>query len=116
MASATNEKSGTFSTKPRSGGGEGDTMSDNREQPRFEINTTGTLILETGFKIPFVVKDMSQRGAKLLLQHSVVLPARFTVEIASPDHRQIKRGKAARQWQRAPLVGIRLLSSQTINL
>lgn len=93
-----------------------DTMAEHREHPRVEVNTTGTLVLETGFKIPFVVKDMSQRGAKLLLQHSVVLPSRFMIEIVSPDHRKIKRCKCTRQWQRGPLVGVRLLSSQTIEL
>ncbi|MEQ8559677.1 MAG: PilZ domain-containing protein [Henriciella sp.] len=91
-------------------------MNDGREYPRFDISTNGTLVLDTGFKIPFVVKDMSQRGAKLLLQHSVVLPERFTVEIVSPDKRKIKRCKSSRQWQRGPLVGIRLLSAETIEL
>lgn len=116
MASATNKKFGTFATKPLAESADQMDNSENREHPRFEVNTNGTLVLETGFKIPFVVKDMSQRGAKLLLQHSVVLPARFTVEIVSPDNRKIKHCKASRQWQRGPLVGIRLLSSQTINL
>ncbi|RIJ15309.1 PilZ domain-containing protein [Henriciella mobilis] len=116
MASATNKKFGTIAAKPAADNAGQDDMSENREHPRFDVNTNGTLVLETGFKIPFVVKDMSQRGAKLLLQHSVVLPARFTVEIVSPDNRKIKRCKASRQWQRGPLVGVRLLSSQTINL
>lgn len=91
-------------------------MAESREHPRFAVNTTGTLILETGFKISFVVKDMSQRGAKILLQNSIILPERFIIEIISPDNRKIKRSKAARQWQRGPLVGVRLLSAETISL
>ena len=113
MASLTNKKTNTFAKKPAPENGD---AAENRAHPRFEINTTGTLMLETGFKIPFVVKDMSQRGAKLLLQHSVVLPQRFTIEIVSPDKRKIKRCKSSRQWQRGPLVGVRLLSSETIDL
>lgn len=88
----------------------------NREHPRYAVNTTGTLILDTGFKIPFVVKDMSQRGAKILLRSSIILPAHFVIEIVSPDKSRIKRSKASRQWQRGPLIGIRLLSSETIRL
>jgi hypothetical protein len=42
-------------------------MEEYREHVRFQINTTGTLILESGFKVTFVVKDISQRGAKILL-------------------------------------------------
>ncbi len=91
-------------------------MSEHRAHPRFDVNTTGTLILETGFKIPFVVKDMSQRGAKILLSKTLVLPDRFIVEMVSPDRQKIKRCKSSRQWQRGPLVGIRLLSSETIHL
>ena len=91
-------------------------MTNNREHERFQVNTTGTVILETGFKIPFVVKDMSQRGAKILLPHATVLPSRFVIEIVSPDKRKIKRSKSAKQWQRGPMVGIRLLSSELITL
>ena len=91
-------------------------MEDNREHPRFDVNTTGTLILETRFKIPFVVKDLSQRGAKILLSKSLIVPDRFIVEILSPTGNKIKRCKAQRQWQRGPLVGVRLLSSETIEL
>lgn len=117
MASLTNKKTNTFAKKPAASSGPDDGGSaENRAHPRFEINTSGTLKLDTGFKIPFVVKDMSQRGAKLLLQHSVVLPQRFTIEIVSPDKRKIKQCKATRQWQRGPLVGVRLLSSETIDL
>ncbi|WP_084399949.1 hypothetical protein [Henriciella aquimarina] len=91
-------------------------MSESRAHQRYDLSTTGTLILETGFKISFVVKDMSQRGAKILLESSTILPERFIVEIVSVDRQKIKRCKASRQWQRGPLVGIRLLSSQTISL
>ena len=91
-------------------------VADERVYPRYEINTTGTLILETGFKIPFVVKDLSQRGAKILLQKTTILPQSFVVEITSPDKSKIKRCDAARQWQRGPLVGVRLLNSKTIKL
>ena len=92
------------------------TQPENREHPRFDVHTTGTLKLETGFKLNFAVKDMSQRGAKILLESSVILPERFTVEIISPDKKKIKRCKSSRQWQRGPLVGIKLLSSETIVL
>ena len=91
-------------------------MADKRDFPRFEVNTTGTLILDTGFKLPFLVKDLSQRGAKILLSRTSILPESFVVEIISPDRSKIKRCKAARQWQRGALAGIRLLSSQTIQL
>lgn len=91
-------------------------MEEHREHVRFQVNTTGTLILENGFKISFVVKDMSQRGAKLLLSASTVLPENFTIEIVSPDMQKIKKCKAKKQWQRGPLLGVRLLSSQTILL
>ena len=91
-------------------------QSDQRDFPRFEVNTSGTLILETGFKMNFVVKDMSQRGAKILLNKTSILPEAFTVEIVSPDRTKVKRCEAKRQWQRGPLVGIRLLSAKTIAL
>lgn len=91
-------------------------MEEHREHDRFSINTTGTLVLETGFKISFVVKDMSQRGAKLLLANSTIVPANFIVEILSPDGQKIKKCKARKQWQRGPLLGVRLLSSETIYL
>lgn len=87
-----------------------------RDFPRFEVNTTGTLILETGFKMSFVVKDMSQRGAKILLNKTSILPDTFTVEIISPDGSKLKRCDARRQWQRGPLAGIRLLNAKTIRL
>ena len=90
--------------------------SDKRDFPRFEVNTSGTLILDTGFKLDFVVKDMSQRGAKILLSKTSILPEAFTVEIVSPDRTKVKRCEAKRQWQRGPLVGIRLLSAKTITL
>lgn len=91
-------------------------MEDHRKHPRFQVNTTGTIILDTGFKLSFVVKDMSQRGAKILLTNTTVLPKHFIVEIVSPDQQKIKRCKSAKQWQRGPLVGIRLLSSEVIQL
>ncbi|WP_182482341.1 PilZ domain-containing protein [Henriciella barbarensis] len=90
--------------------------SDKRDFPRFEVNTSGTLILQTGFKMNFVVKDMSQRGAKILLNKTSILPEAFTVEFVSPDRTKVKRCEARRQWQRGPLVGIRLLSAKTIRL
>ncbi|WP_018147331.1 PilZ domain-containing protein [Henriciella marina] len=89
---------------------------DKRDFPRFDVNTSGTLILDTGFKLSFVVKDMSQRGAKILLNKTSILPDTFTVEIVSPDRSKLKRCSARRQWQRGPLVGIRLLSAKTITL
>lgn len=91
-------------------------MSEHREHPRFNVNTSGTLILETGFKIPFSLKDLSQRGAKILLSKTLVLPERFIVEIVSVDQQKIKRCKSHKQWQRGPLAGIRFLSSETIHL
>jgi hypothetical protein len=102
--------------QPNTAAQDSEDMSDQRDHPRFEVNTSGTLILETGFKIPFIVKDLSQRGAKILLTKTVVLPARFTVEILSPDRLKIKRCASSRQWQRGPLVGVHFLSSQTIKL
>ena len=116
MVAPPNKKPVSFSRKPVAIPTREDGTPEHREFPRFEINTNGTLTLDTGFKIQFVVKDMSQRGAKILLQNSVMVPERFTVEIVSPDNRKIKRCKANRQWQRGPLVGIRLLSSETIHL
>ncbi|GGB58561.1 PilZ domain-containing protein [Henriciella pelagia] len=91
-------------------------MEEYREHVRFQINTTGTLILESGFKVTFVVKDISQRGAKLLLSNTFVVPEKFIIEIVSPDHQKIKKCKAAKQWQRGPLLGVRLISSETITL
>ncbi|MEM5517633.1 PilZ domain-containing protein [Henriciella sp. AS95] len=91
-------------------------MEEHREYVRFQVNTSGTLILENGFKISFVVKDLSQRGAKLLLSNSVVVPENFVIEIVSPDRQKIKKCKAIKQWQRGPLLGVRLLSSETIAL
>lgn len=89
---------------------------DERDYPRYEVNTTGTAILDTGFRISFVVKDLSQRGAKILLNKTTILPHTFVVEITSPDKTKLKRCDASRQWQRGPLVGIRLLNSKTIKL
>ena len=91
-------------------------MTDNREHPRFPLDTTGTVILDTGFKIPFSVKDMSQRGAKILLSHATVLPKRFVVEIVSTDKTKLKRCNCSKQWQRGPMLGIRLLSSEMVHL
>ncbi len=39
-------------------------MNENREHPRFDVSTSGTLVLDTGFKLDFVVKDMSQRARR----------------------------------------------------
>ncbi|MGB3626341.1 MAG: PilZ domain-containing protein [Henriciella sp.] len=91
-------------------------MEEHREYVRFQVNTTGTLILDNGFKISFVVKDMSQRGAKLLLSSSVILSDSFTIEIVSPDMQKLKKCKARKQWQRGPLLGVRLVTSETIHL
>lgn len=91
-------------------------VADERDFPRYEVNTTGTAILETGFKITFVVKDLSQRGAKILLNKTTILPQTFVVEIMSPDKSKLKQCNASRQWQRGPLVGIRFLTSKTIKL
>lgn len=91
-------------------------MTEHREHLRYPIDTTGTVILDTGFRIPFVVKDMSQRGAKILLSHAAILPERFTVEIVSSDKSKVKRCKSSKQWQRGPMLGIRLLSSEVIRV
>lgn len=86
---------------------------DKRRQDRMALGTRGQILLNNGNKIPVSIKDMSSRGAKLILDQYVVVPDDFTVEIFSPDGTKVKRCRCTRQWQKLGEVGVHFLDSKT---
>lgn len=90
--------------------------SDQRASDRFNIATDGLVVLQSGARVPFKVIDISQRGARIRLSKMMILSEKFRVDIISPDRMKVKRCDCVRQWQKTADVGLKFLTSETIQL
>ena len=87
-----------------------------RGSQRFEMATTGQIILMSGARISFNIEDISERGARLRLSKMVVLTSEFLIDIFSPCRTKVKRCNVRRTWQKHGVVGVKFVTSNVIEL